>query len=323
MVGFRLLLGQMRNAPTPLAKGYLLKGYRIEKTLGGGGFSSVYLATDLETETEVVIKEFLPVTQAYRTPEGRVEPLSEETTPLFISGIKRFFEEAGALSKLHHPNIVQVTNFFRAHNTVYMVMRHELGKDLRWYIKRHPRGLSEKFLRTVFPPLLVGLDVLHKHGLLHLDIKPANILLRTGGNPLLLDFGAAQRLQDRPPGMRTLTAGFAPIEQHSKGHIGPWTDLYAIGASMWACLSGRAPPAATARAVKDTFKGAYRPYGRRYSPQILEAIDWCMQMNQLERPQNVGQLLAFLDEKPVVASDGGREGERWFEKWSWWRLRRL
>lgn len=313
----------MPNTPTPLAPGYILKGYRIEKTLGGGGFSSVYLATDMATGVEVVIKEFLPVTQAYRTPEGRVEPLSEETAPLFTSGIKRFFEEAGALAKLRHPNIVQVTNFFRAHNTAYMVMHHEVGKDLRWYIKRHPRGLSEKFLRTVFPPLLIGLEELHNRGLLHLDVKPANILLRPGGNPLLLDFGAAQRTQDRPAGMRTLTAGFAPIEQHTKGHIGPWTDLYAIGASMWACLSGRAPPSATARAEKDHFKGARRIYSRHYSPQILEAIDWCMQMNQLERPQNVGQLLAFLNEKPSLARQTDQETGRWFEKWSWWRLKRL
>ncbi len=314
---------QMRNAPTPLAQGYVLKGYRIDKTLGGGGFSSVYLATDLETGIEVVIKEFLPVTQAYRTQDGRVEPLSEETAPLFASGIRRFFEEARSLAKLHHPNIVQVMNFFRAHNTVYMVMCYELGKDLRWYIKRHPRGLSEKFLRTVFPPLLVGLDELHKNGLLHLDVKPANILLRSGGNPLLLDFGAAQSTQERPAGMRTLTAGFAPIEQHSKGHIGPWTDLYAIGASMWACLSGRAPPPATARAVKDQFKGARRAYGRRYSAQILEAIDWCMQMNQLERPQNVAQLLAFLNEEPVPNVPQNRGAGRWLEKWAWWRLKQL
>ena len=313
----------MRKKPTHLAPGFVLKGYRIEKTLGGGGFSSVYLATELASETPVVIKEFLPLTQAYRTPEGRVEPLSEETAPLFASGIKRFFDEAAALAKLHHPNIVQVTNFFRAHNTAYMVMHYEVGRDLRWYIKRHPGGLSEKFLRTVFPPLLVGLDELHRHGLLHLDIKPANILLRPGGNPLLLDFGAAQRTQERPAGMRTLTAGFAPLEQHVKGHIGPWTDLYAIGASMWACLSGRAPPPATARAVKDHFKGARRRYGRQYSAQLLDAIDWCMEMDQLERPQNVGQLLAFLSEKPRDVGEGRGAVPRWFEKWPWLRLKRL
>jgi hypothetical protein len=311
----------MRKQPTPLAQGYILKGYRIEKTLGAGGFSSVYLASDLASGSEVVIKEFLPVTQAWRTPDGRVEPLSEETAGLFASGLKRFFDEAAALAKLHHPNIVQVSNFFRAHNTAYMVMHYEVGRDLRWYIKRHPGGLSEKFLRTMLPPLLMGLDELHTHGLLHLDIKPANILLRPGGNPLLLDFGAAQRTLERPAGLRTLTAGFAPLEQHTKGHIGPWTDLYAIGASMWACLSGRAPPPATARATKDTFKGAKGRYGRRYSAQILDAIDWCMQMDQLQRPQNVGQLLAFLSETPPQESGSRGDIGRWLDRWPWPRPR--
>ncbi|MHB1565797.1 MAG: serine/threonine protein kinase [Acidiferrobacter sp.] len=315
----------MTNVPSHLATGFVLKGYRIVRTLGGGGFSSVYLATDLETGDEVVIKEFLPVTQAYRTASGRVEPLSEETAPLFTSGIKRFFEEASALARLHHPNIVQVTNCFRAHNTVYMVMRYELGKDLRWYIKRHPGGLSEKFLRTVFPPLLAGLEEMHGRGLLHLDIKPANILLRPGGNPLLLDFGAAQKTQERPSGMRTLTAGFAPIEQHTKGHIGPWTDLYALGASMWACISGRAPPPATIRAIKDNFRGTRGHYRRHYSRQLLEAIDWCMQMNQLERPQKVTELLAFLNEPSVAAPESRRQTlGRWLDdRWPGWRLRRL
>ncbi|MDA8362091.1 MAG: serine/threonine-protein kinase [Gammaproteobacteria bacterium] len=312
-----------KAAKTHLAPGTVVQGYRIEKTLGDGGFSSVYLATALSQGHQVAIKEYLPPRQAHRTPSGRIEPLSEEMAPLFTSGIKRFFEEASALSKLHHPNIVEVTDCFRAHNTVYMVMRYELGRDLRWYIKRHPQGLSEKFLRTVFPPLLIGLEALHTHGLLHLDIKPANILLRSGGNPLLLDFGAAQKTHERSAGMRTLTAGFAPIEQHTKGHVGPWSDLYAIGASMWACISGRAPPPATARAAKDAFAipGRYR---HRYSPQILEAIDWCMQMNQLERPQNVGQLLAFLNDTPkTAATDPSPFIGRWLNRWPWWRLKRL
>ncbi len=312
-----------KRSNTYLAPGTIVQGYRIEKTLGDGGFSSVYLATALNDGRQVAIKEYLPPTQARRTASGRIEPLSDETAPLFASGIRRFFEEASALSKLHHPNIVEVTDCFRAHNTVYMVMRYELGRDLRWYIKRHPQGLSEKFLRTVFPPLLAGLEELHQHDLLHLDIKPANILLRSGGNPLLLDFGAAQKAQERPAGLRTLTAGFAPIEQHTKGHVGPWTDLYAIGASIWACISGRAPPPATTRATKDTFRGIPNRYRHRYSSQLLEAIDWCMQMNQLERPQNVSQLLAFLNETPKPAAEPPPLIGRWLDRWPWWRLKRL
>lgn len=286
-----------------LPAGYLLKGYRIEKLIGGGGFSLVYRAISLENQEKVAIKEFLPSTLATRLDNGRVEPLSKDTTAAYRLGIKRFFEEASALAKLNHPNIVRVFNFFRANNTVYMVMRYEEGRDLRSYIKRHFGRMSEKFIRTVFPPLLLGLRELHNHQLLHLDIKPANIFLRPGGNPLLIDFGATRNalVDNKPVGPHTLTVGFAPIEQHNRGHMGPWTDMYAVGASMWSCMSGKAPPPATERAVKDKYRPAVRVYGRRYSRPLLEAVDWCMEMDQTRRPQSVQELLDVLAATDVLS----------------------
>lgn len=286
-----------RQKKNTLPKGYLLTHYRIEKPIGGGGFSYVYLATDEKTGEPVAIKEYLPSNQAQRVDDSRVEPLSDETAAAFRQGIKRFFEEAAVLARINHPNIVRVVNFFRANNTVYMVMRYEHGRDLRWYIKRKAGSLSENVLRAIFPPLLLGLRDVHQNNLLHLDIKPANIFLRPGGNPLLLDFGAARIavVGNRPVGPYTLTLGFAPIEQHLGGHVGPWTDAYAIGASMWSCISGRPPPAATERRIKDTYKPAARQFARHYSPQLLEAIDWCLQFHQLDRPQTVQSLLDFMN----------------------------
>lgn len=287
-----------------LPEGYLLHQYRIAKTLGGGGFSIVYLAHDTQANHRVVIKEYLPAKQATRGDGETVESLSGESATTFNTGMKRFFDEANALAKVKHPNIVRVIDFFRENNTVYMVMNYEEGRDLRWYIKRHDGRLTEKFIRTVFPQLLQGLHELHNHRLLHLDIKPANVYLRPGGSPLLLDFGAAQsaHVDERHTGPHTLTRGFAPIEQHTRGHIGPWTDLYAIGATMWACMCGKAPPPATKRAVKDTYKPAVRQFARYYSRQLLEAVDWCLQMDQIARPQKVDDLLDFLNKEPAGTS---------------------
>lgn len=286
-----------------LPEGYQLHQYRIVKTLGGGGFSIVYLAHDTPNDRPVVIKEYLPSKQATRRDGETVESLSVESVTTFNTGMKRFFDEAKALALVKHPNIVRVVDFFSENNTVYMVMNYEEGRDLRWYIKRHDGRMSEKFIRTVFPPLLQGLRELHNHRLLHLDIKPANVYLRPGGSPLLLDFGAAQSalVDERHAGPHTLTRGFAPIEQHTRGHIGPWTDLYAIGATMWACLCGKAPPPATQRAEKDTYKPAVRQFARRYSRQLLEAVDWCLQMDQMARPQKVDELLDFLDKETEAA----------------------
>ncbi len=292
-----------------LPPGYQLHQYRISKTLGGGGFSIVYLARDTRTEQLVVIKEYIPGQQATRRDGETVESLSAETAPTFNTGMKRFLDEANALARINHPNIVRVIDFFRENNTVYMVMNYEQGKDLRWYIKRHDGRLSEKFIRTVFPQLLEGLRELHGQRLLHLDIKPANVYLRPGGSPLLLDFGAAQSqyVDERGPTPHTLTRGFAPIEQHTRGHIGPWTDLYALGATMYACLCGKAPPPAIKRAEKDKYKPAVRQFARRYSRQLLEAVDWCLQMDQLQRPQKVDDLLDFMKREPAVAPESAAE----------------
>ena len=291
-----------------LPAGYMLHKYRITEMAGGGGFSIVYLAVDTETDRRVVVKEYLPSDQAKRLPDESVESVSEETSNTFRQGMKRFFEEAGALARVQHPNIVRVTDFFRENNTVYLVMEHHDGHDLRWYIKRHSGRLSEKFIRTVFPQLLLGLRALHDESLLHLDIKPANIfLVRPGGKPLLLDFGAAQATfsDNKRIGPHTLTMGFAPIEQHKRGHLGPWTDLYAIGASIYACMSGKAPPPAPRRAEKDTYRPAVQAFKQHYSRQLLEIVDWCLQTNQIERPQNVDSL---LDAFSQPASEPVRHG---------------
>lgn len=288
------------NITNALPPGYLLHQYRIAKTIGGGGFSIVYLARNTDNGKWVVIKEYLPSKQAARVDGETVESLPHTTAGSFNTGMKRFLDEAKALSNIQHPNIVHVLDFFRENNTVYMVMNYEDGKDLRYYIKRHDGRMTEKFIRTVFPPLLDGLRALHSNRLLHLDIKPANVYLRPGGSPLLLDFGAAQSpyINERGAVPHTLTRGFAPIEQHTRGHIGPWTDLYAVGATMWACLCGKAPPPATKRAEKDTYKPAVRQFAAYYSRQLLEAVDWCLQMDQLSRPQNVDALLDFLNKSP-------------------------
>ena len=285
-----------------LPKGYLLHTNRIERTIGGGGFSIVYLAINKRTNQKVIIKEYLPSSRARRVENASVECLSDQTSGNFRLGMRRFFDEAAALAKVNHPNIVRVTDFFRANNTVYMVMEYEHGKDLRWYIKKRNGRVSERFIRTVFPELLLGLQILHQNKLLHLDIKPANILVRSGGRPLLLDFGAAREAMAKKGKheRHTLTSGFAPIEQHRHGHIGPWTDLYAIGATIWACMSGKAPITSTERIVKDKQKSAARSFAGRYTKELLELVDWCLQLNQLDRPQNCRELLDAMKNLPKL-----------------------
>lgn len=294
-----------------LPPGTRVDSYVIDRTIGGGGFSIVYLAHG-DDGSQVIIKEYMPRKLAQRAQDG-VSVLTgpdSEAAESFAHGRRLFFQEASTLATIKHPNIVNVTNFFRANGTVYMVMVYEKGINLQEYIRRHGGGLSEKFIRTVFPPLLEGLALIHSMGLLHLDIKPGNIYLRTGGNPLLLDFGAVhvmQRSRKYQP-TQVITPGFAPYEQlNPGGYVGPWSDIYAIGASMRACIDGVTPPPADRRRMQDTMKPAAVLFKKNYSHALLTAIDWAMEVDALLRPQSVDQLVEALNKSDPPGEPTTRE----------------
>ncbi|MCG7865891.1 MAG: serine/threonine protein kinase [gamma proteobacterium symbiont of Stewartia floridana] len=279
--------------------------YVIMKVVASGGFSLIYLAEDEDTQDEVIIKEFLPKKLARRASNGKVMPLEDKQVDNFNRSLRLFYQEAKVLASLRHPNIVQVRGFFLANNTGYLVMDHERGKNLASYIKKRSGSLSTRFIMTVFPPILDALSLIHSRNLLHLDIKPSNIHLRTGGNPLLLDFGAVHEVRNE--GTRTgrvVTTGFSPVEQYyQSGNVGPWSDVYAIGASMRACLDGKAPPSAIERHAKEKLKPAARIYRRRYPAAMLEAIDWAMEIGYEKRPQNARELLDALQSNNPIESE--------------------
>ena len=294
----------------PLPPGFPLEQYRIERQLSLGGFSIVYLARD-EAGTKVAIKEYLPNALALRTTGAVAPDITEEHQAAFNYGMKCFFEEGRSLAGLNHPNVIQVLNFFRANQTVYMVMRYEEGATLQEFMHRHRAKVKEAFLRTVFSRLLNGLREVHARKLLHLDIKPANIYLRNDHNPVLLDFGAArQTLTSDTPFLKPMyTPGYASPEQYNHRELlGPWSDIYSIGASMYACLAGTAPQPADERVQKDQLVSAVQRWADRYSIHLLDTIDWCLKLDHLDRPQSVFTLQKALSEQivetasaPVVA----------------------
>ncbi len=287
------------QANSPLPTGFQIEQYRIERQLSLGGFSIVYLAYD-EDDTPVAIKEYLPNSLALRS-EGDIAPqISAENMPAFRYGMKCFFEEGRSLAKLMHPNVVRVLNFFRANGTVYMVMQFEHGRTLHQYIQKHKGEVRERFIRAVFTRMLNGLREVHSHKLLHLDIKPSNIYLRTDGTPVLLDFGAArQTLLTGQAFLKPMyTPGFASPEQYGdREALGPWSDIYSVGASLYACVVGTAPPRADERTKNDTLTSLSRTHSGRYSEQLLETIDWCLALDPLARPQSVYSLQKALMRK--------------------------
>ena len=285
----------------PLREGSQLENYRILRVLASGGFSFVYLAHD-ENETPVAIKEYLPSTLAVRN-NGEAHPRIPDTElARFRYGMKCFFEEGRALAHLAHPNVVRVLNFFRANETVYLVMRYERGRTLQEHIQSHRGTLEELWVRTTFAQLLDGLREVHSNKLLHLDIKPANVYLRNDGSPLLIDFGAARQAfsaegLNLPP---TYTPGFAAPEQYARRELlGPWTDIYSVGATLYACFAAAAPQSADRRMQEDLVVSARSAFAGRYAAELLDIVDWCLRLDHLERPQSVFALQkALLGGKP-------------------------
>ncbi len=295
-----------QNQALPI--GHRLHEYEIKKVLNSGGFSFVYIAQD-EPGNTVAIKEYLPTDLALRSDGVNVRVSSPEAAASFGHGLKCFFEEGRALANIDHHNIVRVLNFFRANETVYMVMQYERGRSLQESILKQPERVSENFVRRVFSELLNGLREVHAQKLLHLDIKPSNIYIRMDGSPVLLDFGSArQTLTDVQPKLPpSYTPGFASPEQYfDRRQLGPWSDIYSVGASMYSCVARAAPMAADNRMKKDLLMPAVKLGKDFYSQNLLEIIDSCLALDHLQRPQSVfalqKSLMKNIPLKPVKPS---------------------
>src|SRR5450830_1003186 len=272
-------MAAQNNAPLP--DGLEIAGYRIVKKIASGGFSIVYLASD-EDGNAVAIKEYLPSSLALRQQGELVPAISSENLPIYRIGLKCFFEEGRALARISHPNVVSVVNILR---------RRDKGEKPL---------VSERFIRRMFNQVMNGLREVHTNKLLHLDLKPANIYLRLDGTPILLDFGAARQTlkTDIPKLYPMYTPGFAAPELYQKnGNLGPWTDIYSIGASIFACMIGAPPQPSDQRKVNDKMESHYRKLEGVYSAELIEVVRWCLKLDPLERPQSVFALQKALATK--------------------------
>ena len=293
------------NSEIALPQGYALQEYRIESTLGIGGFGLTYLATDGNLKLKVAIKEYLPGDLALRCEDQSVKSKSESTRETFDWGRSRFLEESRTLASFRHPNIVRVMRFFEANETAYMVMEFVAGKALNEWIKTR-RPLAEQALTELAVPLLNGLEVIHGTGFLHRDIKPGNIFMRDDGTPVLLDFGSARAASADTELTAIVSPGYAPLEQyHANGHQGPWSDLYAFGAVLYWIVTGDKPVDATARARNDPLKPAIQAGDRsRYGAALLNAIDWALAPSEEARPQTVAALRNALQRLAPAPTSG-------------------
>lgn len=292
----------MDDARHGLGRGLDIHGYRIERVLGAGGFGITYLATEIAINRPVAIKEYLPNGIAARSRDDvSVAPLTEADQENFQWGLERFRREAQTLVAFHHTNVVSVFSYFEANGTAYLVMAYEDGDSLASILEKR-KTLPEAEIRGWLKPLLSGLAHVHKAGFLHRDIKPGNIYIRKDGSPVLLDFGAARlAVGSRSQSLTSIvSAGYAPFEQYTtRGHQGPWTDIYAMGGVLYRAVTGQRPPDAPDRIRSDPYESAAKMAARgKYAPALLAAIDAALIVDEKSRPQSLEQWEPLFDGAP-------------------------
>ena len=273
-----------------LPQGTRVQDFEFHRVLGHGGFGITYLGWNIALDIPVAIKEYLPADLAMREQDMSVLPKSSGDEADFHWGLDRFLDEARVMARFKHPNIVQVQHFFQAHGTAYIVMEYVEGETLSDLLKR--RGtLTETELKHILLPLLAGLIDVHEAGILHRDIKPGNILLRASDtSPVLVDFGAARQAVGARSRSVTavLTPGYAPIEQYSsRGHQGPWTDMYALGGVCYQALTGKVPDEAMDRIRSDPMQLVTEAAKGKASQSFLSAINWALRVEEADRPQGI------------------------------------
>ena len=282
-----------------LRKGTRLIGrYTIEKVLGQGGFGITYLGMDELHEKPVAIKEFFPQGIVTRNIEYQ-----DTVTVTFVGekdnyekGKERFLKEARTMAKFSKDKgIVKALDFFEINNTAYIVMEYLEGVTLKQYLRENKR-IDAEDLMELLVPLIESLDEIHSQGLIHRDISPDNIMVLPDGRIKLMDFGAARDYTEF--GEKSLSIvlkpGYAPPEQYqTHGVQGPWTDIYALCATMYKCITGENPPDAIERVMDDHLK-KISAFGIPVLPQIEEAIIKGMSVAANDRYQNVGDFCEDL-----------------------------
>jgi serine/threonine protein kinase len=291
------------ESPYALPAGTRVHWYEIRSVLGQGSFGITYLAHDHNLNINVAIKEYLPLEFAIRDRDTTVHPLTKNHGEIYRWGLARFMAEAKTLARFKHHNIVRVNAVFEQNNTAYMVMEYERGEALN-HLFNSGEFTNESALLSILLPLLDGLKLIHGAGFIHRDIKPSNIYIREDHSPVLLDFGSARHaLGNKSKALTSLvTHGYAPLEQYYEveGHQGPWSDLYALGATAYLGISGEVPTNALLRGralisnLPDPYKSAREIGAKRYTRHFLAAVDRALMLKESDRPQTAGEWKRML-----------------------------
>ena len=284
-------------------KSFLQNGkYRVERRIASGGFGNTYEVTNIEFEERMALKEFFMKGVSEREADSTKVSVSNTLNKgQFEAQKEKFKKEARRLRRLHNPHIVQVHDLFEENGTAYYAMDFVDGESLSTRLKRTQQPLPEAEVKGILMQVLDALEEVHAQGIWHLDLKPGNIMVDVGGTAKLIDFGASKQMSASDGYTTTTTSlcytpGYAPIEQTDQKMelIGPWTDLYALGATLYKLLTNIDPPTSSELQEDNAFT-----YPVRVSGQMRYLIKWMMTPKRQRRPQSAAEVQAFL-QKPFA-----------------------
>lgn len=287
------------NSQSMLRIGTVLRGiYRIDGYLSSGGFGNTYVATNIEFDERYAIKEFFMKGVTQRDGDSSNVSVSNSINQdSFLQQKEKFKKEARRLRQLNNSHIVKVYDLFEENGTAYYVMDFVDGENLSERLKRTGQPMSEEEVGKILPQIFDALQTVHDAGIWHLDLKPANIMVDKAGNVKLIDFGASKQLNAQKGGATTSTAisytnGYAPREQMEQNYdkFGPWTDIYALGATLYNLLTSKRPPLPTD--IDDDMsddKHLALPMPN-VSNKMKQLILWLMKTNRLQRPQKISDI---------------------------------
>src|SRR5215467_5787601 len=287
----------------------LVDDYRIKRVLGAGGFGITYLADEMALARLVTINEYFPAEYAARRTTSEASPRSRDCAEDYKWGLERFIEEAQTLARFVHPNIVRVYRYFRANNTGYMVLHFGASGSFKAWLRGLKRAPRQPELDRILKPLLEALETVHAGDFLHRDIAPDNIIIRKDGSPVLIDFGSARG--EIASHSKTVSAlvkpGYSPYEQYATNSSkqGPWTDVYALAATLYHAITGKRPPDSPSRMVSDDYVGAREAARSSYRASFLAAIDNGLKLELTERPQSIAAWRGMLLGPDTKRSGGG------------------
>ena len=301
--------------------------YIIGRVLGYGGFGVTYIGWDKNLEQKVAIKEYLPSEFSTRTPgQSRVTIFEGDKNEQFRDGLEKFVEEAKHLAKFQNePGIVKIFDGFEENETAYLVMEYLDGETLKSYLKRNRTIPEDKAVEMILP-VLNSLQTVHEAGLLHRDIAPDNIFLTKNGDVKLIDFGASRYATTSHS--RSLTViikpGYSPEEQYrSRSDQGPWTDVYAIAATLYKMITGKTPPDAMERRAKyenqnkDILEEPHK-IDKRISINRENAILNAMNVRIEDRTQDIATFIKDLNADPPVKRVYGKIKKIDIYAWPLW-----